>query len=116
MLKNKLEEYSLKPHETVKERTEIKKDKIDQVLLELERVKETLVDQTRKSSTLKARNKVLELEISRLKGKMSTLILKIEKDDDYIQELQKVSQGSTHSDSWSLEKQLLEKVFLALKL
>lgn len=114
LLKKKLEEYSIQGNYAVKEKdvhAELKRDKIDQVLQELEGVKESLVEQTRKSSTLKARNKVLELEISRLKGKLSTLLLKIEKDDDYIQALQKISQGSTPT---SLEKQILEKVLMFL--
>jgi predicted nucleic acid-binding Zn-ribbon protein len=91
LLKKKLEDLKSQtsPVQIREESINFKKEKLDAVLQELESVKESLGDQTRKSCTLKARNKVLELEISRLRQKMSTLLLKIEKDNEYIQALQK---------------------------
>jgi hypothetical protein len=93
LLKKKIEHLKSQcsPFPVVKEPVMLYKDKLDAVLLELETLKESLRDQTRKSAILKARNKVLELEISRTRDKMSTLLLKIEKDNDYIQALEKKS-------------------------
>ncbi len=88
---------------------EIKNEKIENVLIELEECKLSLKDQTTKNNSLKARNKVLEMECKKFRDKISTLISKIEKDDGYIQALVKkisLSKPENHD----CEKKLLEKV------